>query len=92
MPTPTPTTPLPLPLKDVDFTIGTHISRAFTCQISLAKTTEYEEKAFDEKKNVKLKALRSYYIWRRSSLLVAMPFIFCGNDLWLDRSLSTAAQ
>ena len=57
--------------------VGTHIHRTFTCQISLIQPTKKEGKALDEK-NVKLEALRSYYVWRRSSLLFAMPLLFAG--------------
>ena len=65
-------------------TVGEHINRAFTCQISLAKPTNKEVRALDEK-NVSLGALQSYYVWRRSSLLFTMPFIFIGMIFgWLD--------
>ena len=69
-----------VPVVGTDFdgmTIGTHITRNFTCQISLARPTKTEEILLNEK-NVKLDALRSYYVWRRSSLLLAMPLIFAG--------------
>ena len=64
-------------MTDCEFTLGSHINRAFTCQIRIAEPTKKEAKTLDDK-DVAPKILRSYYVWRRSSLLIAMPFIFIG--------------
>jgi hypothetical protein len=59
-------------------TIGSHINRAFMCQIRYAEPTPKESNVLDKQHVDTHEALRSYYVWRRSTLMVAIPFIFIG--------------
>ena len=62
---------------DYRYERNAHITRAFMCRISLVKPTKDEAKALDEK-NVTLDVLRSYYVWRRSSLRITMYPLLVG--------------
>jgi hypothetical protein len=80
---------------------GTHLSRAFMCQITQAVPNEKEVKVLSEQRMVDPTttphaALQSYLVWRRSTFIVSIPFIFIGMILgivdWIDALTNDANQ
>lgn len=99
--TPSPSSPPSNASTNACNAAGTHVSRAFMCQITQAMPNEKEAKAITEKVNVDAaatqnSALQSYLVWRRSTLIVSIPFIFIGMILgiidWIDALSDDANQ